>query len=214
MSIEKIIYTGILSYIIIATNRTLEIAFKFNLYDTQSLGLTLVYLLSSVLTFISFYALCSYTDKSSVAGKLNLIAVFSIIPMLAFDCVNLLSYIIDNLNSLYTRGILFACASSFSCILFTLFLYGIKKYKTSSSNSKIFNGLLISTSLLLVVTLIDSTITIISGTYDPTSLIVYILKTVVFVFMVINYKHIVIELITIANNTVDSLDDDDEYFSI
>ncbi|MEF9951888.1 MAG: hypothetical protein RR838_04790 [Clostridium sp.] len=209
MSIEKIIYTGVLSYIIIATNRTLELAFKFNLYETQKLGVSLLYLLSSILTFVSFYALCSYTDRSSIAGKINLIAVFSIIPMLAFDCVNILSYFITEFESLYTRSILFAAASAFSSTLFLIFIVGLYKYKVSPSISRSFKGLILISSILTIINIIDSSITIAIGNFEPSSIVLYILKLVLFIYMVVNYKYIVLELIKIAQNHSDKQDEDD-----
>lgn len=155
MSNKSINVFGLVGIFIIIIGTILNIINDIKVNAISSLYISLIFTLGFSFLFISLYNWFKFTEHSPLGCKINLIGVFSTIPIVAFNIFRFITKLFPSLSVCSTSTILLSTFFIVNNILLTLFLFNIYNNRTTYNLANLPCKL---TLVLSVVLLIANTI--------------------------------------------------------
>lgn len=151
MSTKSINVYGLIGIFILILGTLLNLINNIKFNAVITLYVSLISILGALFLFISLYKCFEFTESSTIGCRINLVGVFSIIPILAFNVFRFLEEIFPSLSTYPSASILLGSFLFMSNALLTLFLFSIyNKHITHRLNNLSCKLMLVLSIILLV----------------------------------------------------------------
>lgn len=209
MSHNNIYTVGIIGIFLSLVTAILKTTIYLNFFNIHPIIIDVIFTTSSILVFISIYHLFKYTENDKLGCKLNLIGVFSVIPLLIYNAFSFIilafPLFLDFSMFMTVLGILLILGN----VLVTLFLFSIYNNNvTKNLETPIYKLTLIFSSCCLVINSIcNFSSNLIDNPFyesflNTLGLFKYISAFIFGILLMVSYKNIITELIHISKNEV------------
>lgn len=207
MSSNNIYTVGIVGIFLSLIAIILKILTYTELFNIDRLIISIVFTISSIFIFMSIYNIFQFTEHDKLGCKINLLGIFSIIPILIYNFCSLMTLALPILITFSGLMTILSSLSILSSILVTLFLFSLygnsitKKlenidYKltlTCSSCHLVLNTLYHITDIIVYNPAYDSFV-------NKIGLLNYTVALIFTILLIYTYKNIIHEIISIANS--------------
>lgn len=207
MSNNNIYTLGIIGIFLSLISILLKILTVINFFNIDPIITSIILAASSTFIFISIYNLFPFTENDKVGCKINLLGIFSIIPILIGNFCNVIVLAIPVLLTFSGLMTILRALSILSSILITLFLFSIYNNSITKNLEHVTYRLTLTCSscCLVINTLYHiSTMIVYNPVYESfinkISFLNYVLAFIFNLLLLSTYKNFLQELILISNS--------------
>ena len=136
MSLKNIINLGLLGIIFSIITHTVLIFYALGIFKNYQLCIVVFSLISLLCNFSSIYSCFKYTKNNAYTCNINLIGIFSLMPIMAFNVIALAYELLPNIPHISTYSIMYNVSSIIYVVFKFVFLFSIYLHRNTNNLDK------------------------------------------------------------------------------